>query len=253
MSSIRTTASIASPSRRVAIVGGGRLGSALAAALTTARVEVVGPLGRKDDLRFDRADVVLLTVPDAAIAAVAASIAAGPTVGHCSGALPLEVLGSHEGFSMHPLLSVTTRGARFEGAAAAIAGRTSDALDTARWLAESLRMEPVVIDDAVRPLYHAAASMAANYLVTLEDAAEQLAARTGIQRRHLARLAESALENWSELGGRAALTGPIVRGDESTVERQRAAVARVASPLLPLWDSLADATRELARQPLGGA
>jgi predicted short-subunit dehydrogenase-like oxidoreductase (DUF2520 family) len=127
-----------------------------------------------------------------------------------------------------------------------VAGRSPEALATARSLATRLGMEPIDVPDASRSLYHAAASVASNYLVTLEDAAEQLAASTGVERRHLARLAQSALENWTRLGGPVALTGPIVRGDEATVRRQRDAAKSAAPHLLPLWDAMAAATRAVA-------
>ena len=232
---------------RVAIVGAGRLGTALASALAATGIEVLGPLARGAALnRFDEGEVVLLTVPDDAIASVAADIPVGPLVGHCSGALTLDVLGSHEGFSIHPLLSVTDGFAGFAGAACAVAARSAVGLATARRLATRLDMEPIEVPDASRSLYHAAASAASNYLVTLEDAAEQLASSTGIERRHLARLAQSALDNWTRLGGPAALTGPIVRGDEATVQRQRDAAKRAAPHLLPLWDAMAAATRAMA-------
>jgi predicted short-subunit dehydrogenase-like oxidoreductase (DUF2520 family) len=235
---------------RIVIVGGGRLGRALARVLREAGAEVAGPYGRGEMPRaIDSSAVVLLTVPDDAIARVAATVPEGPMLGHCSGALTLDVLGARDGFSMHPLLSVTDATTSFAGAACAVAGRSSRAIATAQAIAERAHMEPVEVPDGARPSYHAAASVASNYLVTLEDAAEQLARGTGVERRHLARLAQSALDNWVRLGGRDALTGPIVRGDETTVERQRAATASVAPDLLPLWDALVDATRTLAARP----
>lgn len=234
---------------RVAIVGRGRLGTALASALSSAHVATVGPFARGEvPAGFDEDAAVLLAVPDDAIAAVAASIPVGPLVGHCSGALTLDVLGAHQGFSMHPLLSVTQGETSFGGAACAVAGRSKRASKTAEWIATTLGMEPIEVKDDARSLYHAAASVASNYLVTLEDAAEQLASSTGIERRHLARLAQSALDNWTRLGGAAALTGPIVRGDEATVRRQRDAAEGAAPHLLPLWDAMAGATRVLANR-----
>jgi len=245
---------VSAPLRRVAIVGGGRLGTALARALRRVGAVVIGPIGRAAPLdQFAPDDLVLLTVPDDAIADVAAAIPLGPVVGHCSGALTLDVLGEHEALSMHPLLSVTDDGAEFTGAACAIAGRTVRALQGATGIADALGMEAIAVPDEMRSLYHAAASVASNYLVTLEDAAEQLAASTGIERRHLARLAQSALGNWTRLGGPAALTGPIARGDEATVERQRAAVERAAPQLRFLWDAMADATRAVARRTTPGS
>lgn len=231
---------------RITVVGAGRLGRAIARALSANGPSVVGPLGRRDPRPiFSARDVVLLCVPDDAIAVVAAAIPVGPFVGHCAGALTLDVLGDHHAFSMHPLLSVTDGSTSFEGAACAIAARDDDARAVARAIALRLGMDPVVVDDDVRALYHAAASMASNYLVTIEDSAERIASPTGIERRHLARLARSALENWERFG-RDALTGPISRGDNETVSRQRAAVAQRVPELLALWDALAASTRALS-------
>src|SRR3954468_5102806 len=97
----------------LAIVGAGRLGTALSAALRTAGVPVEGPLGRGAD--GSGAEVVLLCVPDGEIEAAAAQIGPQALVGHCSGALGLEVLGEREGFSLHPLMTVTDEGADFAG------------------------------------------------------------------------------------------------------------------------------------------
>ena len=84
--------------RRLAIVGRGRLGNALAPALAAAGYEVLGPLGREDDAHG--ADAVLRCVPDAEIAGAASSITPGPLVGHCSGATGLAVLDRREAFSL---------------------------------------------------------------------------------------------------------------------------------------------------------
>ena len=111
-------------------------------------------------------------------------------------------------------------------------------------------MTPVEIADEDRAAYHAAASIASNFLVTLEAAAEQLAATTGMDRALLGPLVRATVENWLALGPERALTGPIARGDEATVERQRAAVAERAPELLELFDALADATRRLAASRL---
>lgn len=235
---------------RIIVVGAGRLGSAITPALVAAGWPVSGPLGRSAfPVEATERDVVLLCVADQAIESVAASMPRGPMVGHCSGALTLDVLGDHVAFSMHPLLSVTSDATNFRGAACAIAGRSDSARHAARDIAASLGMEPIDVPDELRAIYHAAASMASNYLVTIEDAADQLSRATGVERRHLARLAQSALDNWTRVGGRAALTGPIVRGDDATVARQRAAVEHQAPHLVHLWDSLVDATRALARTP----
>ncbi len=229
---------------RVAIVGGGRLGHALTASLRAAGYEVDGPLGRGAD--GAGADVVLLCVPDAAIPAAAARIAPGRLVGHCSGATGLEALGDHHAFSLHPLMTVTRTGGDFRGAGAAIAGSTREALATARQLAEALGMQTVVVADADRSAYHAAASMASNFLVTLEAAAERLAQTAGVERALLVPLVRATVENWAALGPEGALTGPVARGDEATVEAQRAALAERSPELLELFDALVEATRRVA-------
>src|SRR4051794_14201154 len=177
---------------RIAVVGRGRIGRALATAL-----DAGAPLGRDADT--SGADVVLLAVPDGEIAAAAAAVSPGPLVGHLSGATTLAPLAPHEAFSLHPLMTVTGAETSFAGAAAAIAGSTPRALATARALAEHLGLRAIEIDDADRAAYHAAASIAANFLVALEAAAERLAATTGLDRAALAPLARAALDNWAAL------------------------------------------------------
>jgi predicted short-subunit dehydrogenase-like oxidoreductase (DUF2520 family) len=188
---------------------------------------------------------VLLCVPDAEIAAAAAAVQAGPLVGHCSGATGLDVLAPHEAFSLHPLMTVPA-GASPEvlaGAGCAVDGSTSRALALAETLAAKLGMHATRVADEDRVAYHAAASIASNFLVTLEGAAERLAATAGVERALLAPLVRAAVENWAERGAEEALTGPIARGDDETVARQRGAVAERTPDLLPLWDAMADATR----------
>jgi predicted short-subunit dehydrogenase-like oxidoreductase (DUF2520 family) len=230
--------------KRLAIVGRGRVGHALAVALAQAGYDMLGPLGRGAD--GQGADAVLLCVPDGEIAGAAARIVPGPLVGHCSGATGLGVLAPHEAFSLHPLMTVTEDGAKFAGAGAAIAGTTPRALAFARGLAVALAMAPVEIAEHDRPAYHAAASIASNFLVTLEAAAERIGAAVGLERDALVPLVRATVENWARLGPERALTGPVARGDDATVARQRAAVADVAEDLLPLFDSLVHATRALA-------
>jgi predicted short-subunit dehydrogenase-like oxidoreductase (DUF2520 family) len=230
--------------RRLAIVGRGRVGFALADALRRAGYEIDGPLGRGADGLG--AAAVLLCVPDAEIARAAAIIVPGPMVGHCSGATGLDVLAPHEAFSLHPLMTVTPDGADFAGAGAAVAGITPPALALATALAHALYMRPVEIAEADRPAYHAAASIASNFLITLEAAAERLGATVGLERDQLVPLVRATVENWASLGAERALTGPVARGDEATVVRQREAVAEATPELLALFDALVTATRELA-------
>jgi predicted short-subunit dehydrogenase-like oxidoreductase (DUF2520 family) len=240
-----TQAASTHPPRRWALVGAGRLGNALAPALRAAGLEVAGPLGRGAAARG--AEAVLLCVPDREIAAAAAAVAPGPLVGHASGATTLAPLAPHEAFSAHPLMTVGAGGARFAGASCAIAGSTTRALEAARDLAVLLGMRAVHVADEDRAAYHAAASVASNFLVALEGAAERLAASAGLSRADLVPLVRASVDNWAAHGARRALTGPIARGDEATVARQRAAVGDRAPELLAVFDALAAAARALAR------
>ncbi len=229
---------------RFAVVGAGRLGTALVAALP----EAEGPFGRG----FDGGDheIVLLAVPDREIGTAAAAITPGRLVGHCSGATGLDELAPHECFGLHPLMTFAHRSATgqatpFNGAGAAVAGSSERALATARWIARRLGMEPFVVADADRVAYHAAASIAANFLVTIEDAAEVLMRSAGHGRQILLPLIRASVENWG-IEGRHALTGPVARGDHATVTRQRAAIAGRAPELLALFDALVDRTQVIA-------
>jgi predicted short-subunit dehydrogenase-like oxidoreductase (DUF2520 family) len=230
-----------------AVVGHGRLGTALADALRAAGARVDGPLGR--GAAAEGADVVLLAVPDGEIARAAACVAPGPLVGHCSGATTLQpLLATHaRAFSLHPLMTITTRGATFAGAHAAVAGSDADALAVAERLAEALGLTPFAVADDDRAAYHAAASIASNFLITLEWAAEQVG--PNVDRHALAPLVRATVENWVAEGPRDALTGPIARGDEATVARQREAVLARSPELVALFDAMAAATRSLAAVP----
>jgi predicted short-subunit dehydrogenase-like oxidoreductase (DUF2520 family) len=231
--------------RRLAIVGRGRVGRALSRAFTEAGIEVEGALGRGE---APTADVVLLCVPDAEIANAAGAVEAR-FVGHVSGATPLDDVD----FGLHPLQTVTGPDTDFTGCGCAIAGSSPEALELARALALAVRMEPFEIDDSARAAYHAAASIASNFVVTLEWMAERVAATAGIEaadaRRMLAPLVRQTVGNWADFGPTHALTGPIARGDDATVARQREAVADAAPDLLPTFDALVDATRSLAHPP----
>lgn len=229
---------------RYAVIGAGRLGHALTRAMREANAQVIGPLGRGEAL--PECDVVLLCVPESAIVELAASIPIGPIVGHCSASFPLDALAPHERLAAHPLMPITKAGADFRGAVCATDGSTPRATTVAEGIALLVGMRPVLVPADKRALYHASASMAANFLTTLGDAAERLAAPCGINREDFAPLIRAAVENWIALGGKQALVGPVSRNQTETVARQRAAVAETAPDLLPLWDAMVTSTRKLA-------
>lgn len=224
------------------VVGAGRLGTVLAAALSE------HPPLRRGEPVPDGTEVVLLCVPDGKIAEAARAVPPGPLVGHCSGATGLDVFGERDGFSLHPLMSVPTGSEPIvlRGAGAAIDGTGERALGVAARLAEALGMRATRVKPEDRVAYHAAGAIAANFLVALEACAERLAATTGITRAQLAPLVLATAEQWARLGPEAALTGPIARGDEGTIARHRAAIAERTPELLPVWTELAEVTRAVA-------
>src|SRR3954447_4436902 len=180
-----------------AVVGAGRLGTVLAQALNTV------PLRRGE--RPEDVDVVLLCVPDGAIADAAAGMPPGPVLGHCSGATGLEVFGGREGFSLHPLMSVPTGSSPdvLRGAGAAVDGTSERAVAVARTLAAHLGLRATRVDPEDRIAYHAAGAMAANFLVALEACAEQLAATAGVTREQLAPLVLATAHQWAQIGPEA--------------------------------------------------
>jgi predicted short-subunit dehydrogenase-like oxidoreductase (DUF2520 family) len=233
----------------VTVVGAGRLGKPVARALAAGGMRVNGPSARGQDI--PPADVVLLCVPDAEIARVAESVGhGGGFVGHMSGATTLAQAGVD--FGVHPLQTFVgdEEADAFRGIGCAVSGRSPQALAIAQGIARCLGAHPFEIADEQRAGYHAAASMASNFVVTLLGAAAQLAGATGLPpedaRMLLAPLVHRTVRNWAELGAQAALTGPIARGDTETVERQREAVAQDAPDLLVLFDALCVQTGELA-------
>ena len=219
----------------VHVIGTGRAGGAIRARLIERRLRVTD--GRAPD---PSADLVLLCVPDSAIADVAAAMPLGPWIAHVSGATRLSALAPHERrFGVHPLQTLTrARGAeQLDGAWAAIGGESPDAVDRARWLADQLGLRPFSIADADRALYHAAAVIGGNALVTLHQVAQRLLAEVGAPPEAIDPLMARTVENAFEL------TGPIARGDTATLEAHVAALTQRAPDLVPLYRALAEATR----------
>ena len=210
------------------VIGSGRVGSAVEARLRERGIDVRAS-----------AELVLLCVPDSAIAEVARDIELGPWIAHVSGATPLAALDPHtRRFSVHPLQTFTrSRGAeQLDGAYAAVTAETEAARERGFWLARTLGLEPFALSDDARPLYHAGAAIASNYLVTLHRVAAELFRAAGAPEEALVPLMRRTIDNGFEL------TGPIERGDWETVAAHRRAIRGVAPELEPLYDVLAEAT-----------
>ena len=185
------------------------------------------------------AELVLLCVPDGAIAEVAGAVEPGPWVAHVSGATPLDALDPHERrFGLHPLQTFTRlRGPeQLDGAWAAVSAETPEALRQGFGVARTLGLEPFELDDDARVLYHAGAAVASNYLVTIHRAASELLEAAGAPPEALVPLMRRTIENGFEL------TGPIARGDWETVERHRRAIREARPEYERLYDVLAEAT-----------
>jgi predicted short-subunit dehydrogenase-like oxidoreductase (DUF2520 family) len=229
--------------QRICIVGNGRAGKAFAQAMRAAGLPTVGPLGRGEDI--STVDAVLLCVPERELRNVASNVRVGPLVGHCSASSQLDVLEPHEAFSIHPLMTLNGAHGTLAGAACAIDGNSPRAIAFANELSQKLRMSPMRVAAEHRALYHAAASIASNFLVTLESVAERAAERCGVRREALVPLVRAAVENWASTGFDAAITGPVARGDEETVSRQRTAIAQAMPEFVPLFDDMVESTRML--------
>lgn len=239
----------------VAILGAGRAGKSIAKAARLAGMKA-SLHGRDGDI--GGADVVLICVPDAAIREACESIVpelrGRMRVGHVSGASGLDALDAAssagcETFSLHPLQTIPTPSTDLGGAPCAVSGSSADALSFARAFAEGLGMRPFEVPEEGRAAYHAAASMASNFLVTLEESAAGLldAAGAASSREVLAPLVLRTAANWADAGA-AALTGPIARGDAETVARHLEALSETAPDLRPLYEALAERTRSLGEK-----
>jgi predicted short-subunit dehydrogenase-like oxidoreductase (DUF2520 family) len=210
------------------------------------------------------ADAVMLAVGDDQIEPACAALAAagaldGVLVFHCSGAkssaalLAAAQVGALTA-SVHPVRSFADPDSVARGFAGTWCGLEGDAraLALLEPALAAIGARPVAIDAAAKTVYHAASVFASNYLVTVIDAALRAYQAAGIPEqvaRELARpLATETLENVFRLGPRAALSGPIARGDFATVARQQAALDGWDAPAGQLYRALADATILLAQE-----
>jgi len=193
-------------------------------------------------------DLLILAVPDAAVAETAAAVEPVPgcTVAHLAGSLTLDVLAPHpRPASIHPLVALPggelgadrlTSGAWF-----AIAG---DPLAAA--VVDALGGRTVTVADADRVRYHAAAVMASNHLVALLAEVERVAGSCGVPLEAYLDLVRGTVANVAELGPRAALTGPVARGDMATVQRHLDALP---GPEAAVYEALSRAAERLVAVP----
>jgi predicted short-subunit dehydrogenase-like oxidoreductase (DUF2520 family) len=215
---------------QIAVVGRGRLGSSVAA-----RLSERGLLAPDAD-----ADLVLLCVPDRAISEAAARIPVGLWIAHMSGAVSLSALAPHsQRFGLHPLQTFKRDGgaAQLDGSWAAVTAESAPARQRALWLATALGLQPFDLEEGRRALYHAGATVASNFLVTLYRAAKQLVETAGVPPEALLPLMRRTIDNGFEL------TGPIARGDWDTVDAHLTAIQRYAPEVEELYRAMARATR----------
>jgi len=218
----------------VNLIGRGRVGSAIAARLEQRGVE----------LREGDAELTLLCVPDSAIRDVALGLSLEDGwIAHVSGGTPLAALDPHtRRFSLHPLQTFTTaRGPeQLDGAFAAVSSETDEGLERGFRLAKTLGLRPFELADSDRPLYHAGCVFAATFLVTLHEAAARILATAGAPTEALGPLMQRTMENGFQP------TGPFVRGDRRTIERNLEAIHERRPELERLYEDLARATEEYA-------
>jgi predicted short-subunit dehydrogenase-like oxidoreductase (DUF2520 family) len=262
----------------VGIIGAGAVGTALGAALHRAGWPVVA-VGSRDEARrarfrelvptargfaeaapvLDEAELIIVAIPDDAIPALAGELRlyGGQALVHTSGVLGAEALeparaaGTQIG-AFHPLVAFadTERAiAALRGATIAIEGDDELASLLAE-MAEALGASPVRLAPGSKGAYHAAAVLAAGGFVALLDAIAELAGAAGLDEEGALAiyggLIEQTLSNARALGIRAALTGPMTRGDVGTLERHLDALARLAPDVLPLYRAAAEREIELA-------
>ncbi len=245
----------------VGVIGAGRAGTALGAALARAGHTVVaasavsdasvarartifpGAVIAEPGQVLRRADLVLLTVPDDVLPGLVAGLAAteapveGRLIAHASGRHGLAVLepAARRGglpLALHPVMTFTGRSDDVDRLSGTCFGVTAP--EVLRPAAEALVIEmggePVFISEEHRDLYHAALAGAANHLVTLVAQAADLLRAAGVPdpARLLGPLLAASLDNALLLGD-AALTGPVARGDAETVAAHVAALGATAS------------------------
>jgi len=232
----------------VRIIGPGRAGTSLALALTNAGCDVAPMLGRDDDVSgaARQVDVLVIATPDAVIHEVAQAVEPDPetVVAHMAGSLGLDVLAPHvRRAAVHPLVALPNPDVgskRLVGAWFAVTGDPS-----VRTVVDALYGRAITVADEHRAAYHAAASIAANHLVALMGQVQRVGQAAGIPFEAYLDLARAALDNVADLGPHEALTGPVARGDEVTVQRHLDALP---DDERPAYEAMAAAARRLAKE-----
>lgn len=263
------------------IVGAGAVGTALGTLLQRRNYEIVGVASRTkaSALRaaqklkaraFDRpaalareVEIIFITTPDQAIALVAQQIATeggfhpGQTVIHTSGSLSSKVLqpAREEGslaLSLHPLQSCPSVERAVENLPHSVFSIEGDAeaFPVGERIVCALEGSFFYISAEAKPLYHAAACVASNYLVSLVDLSQQLFRKAGMPEELFAQgifpLIFGTLQNIREIRIPQALTGPIARGDVATIEEHLCQMQKKASALLSLYSTLGNYTVQIA-------
>lgn len=233
-------------SRRFSLIGPGRAGTSLATALVTLGWQHASTFGRHDDPTHaaDGVELLVVATPDSAIERVTAKVAPGDAVViHLSGATPLDAIGGHRHGALHPLVSLADP---VEGAVALRSAWFAVAGDPiVQHLAESLSGKWFELRDEDRVLYHAAAVIGSNHLVALLGQVERLGGEIGVPLDAFLSLARSSVDNVERLGPAGALTGPVARGDEETIEMHRAELAARMADELDGYDAVLGLARRL--------
>lgn len=234
--------------RSARVIGPGRAGSALAAAVAgTDAWTVDDVLGRGDDIAAAAVgvDLLVLAVPDPSIAEVAAVVepVATTVVAHMAGSLGLDVLAPHGRRAvLHPLASLPGGDRGADQLRGVWWGLSTGGDPLADELVADLGGHVLHVDDADRVRYHAAAAIAANHVVALLGQVERIAGSIGLPLGAYLPLVRTAVENVAAVGPAAALTGPVQRGDEATLARHRAALP---ADERPAYDALVEEARKL--------
>jgi predicted short-subunit dehydrogenase-like oxidoreductase (DUF2520 family) len=266
---------------KIAVIGAGRVGTAVAVLLARAGHRIVAVSGRAETRRRANAylpgvavaepadaaaaaEMIVIGTPDDLIASVADALATAGAVGpgrwvvHLSGSLGLRVLGAASDagagcLAIHPLQTfpdVDSALERLPGCWVAVTAHDDEGFRFGERLVDDLRGDAFRLADERRPLYHAAAVFASNYLVATSAIAESLFATAGVPdpARAMAPLQRASLENVERLGPAHALTGPAVRGDAGTIRLNLEALTQHAPELVPAYVAMARSTLELAER-----